>query len=108
MRAVQRSLAVEAPTGRELLLHAAARAAPVHPEEPRVLSRAQDREHVTRWLHRHPRDFRILNVDSGEPALADINLCVDTIDDLGRLERFDDEALRARYASLPAPVGRLV
>jgi spore coat polysaccharide biosynthesis protein SpsF len=47
---------------------------------------ADDREHVTRFLHRHPQRFRIRNVESGDPALASLELAIDTLDDLRRLE----------------------
>jgi spore coat polysaccharide biosynthesis protein SpsF len=45
-----------------------------------------DREHVTRFLHRQPRRFQIKNVESGDPALANLELAVDTVEDLHRLE----------------------
>jgi spore coat polysaccharide biosynthesis protein SpsF (cytidylyltransferase family) len=47
---------------------------------------ADDREHVTRFLHRQPHRFRIANVESGDPSLAALELAVDTIEDLHRLE----------------------
>jgi spore coat polysaccharide biosynthesis protein SpsF len=47
---------------------------------------ADDREHVTRFLHRRPDRFRIKNVESGDPRLAAHDLAVDTLDDLHRLE----------------------
>ncbi len=47
---------------------------------------AEDREHVTRFLHRRPERFRIRNVESGDPTLAALELAVDTLDDLHRLE----------------------
>jgi spore coat polysaccharide biosynthesis protein SpsF (cytidylyltransferase family) len=47
---------------------------------------ADDREHVTRFLHRNPSRFRIRNVESGDPSLAEQNCAVDTIEDLQRLE----------------------
>jgi spore coat polysaccharide biosynthesis protein SpsF len=47
---------------------------------------AHDREHVTPFFYRHPQRFRLLSVESGDPELASINLCVDTVDDLHRLE----------------------
>lgn len=46
----------------------------------------EDKEHLTRFFHRHPERFRILNVESGHPELATQNLAVDTIEDLARLE----------------------
>lgn len=48
---------------------------------------AEDREHVTRFLHRNPQRFRIKNVESGDPSLAKLDLAVDTVEDLHRLER---------------------
>jgi spore coat polysaccharide biosynthesis protein SpsF len=45
-----------------------------------------DREHVTRFFHRNAQRFRIKNVESGDPALAAIDLAVDTLADLQRLE----------------------
>jgi spore coat polysaccharide biosynthesis protein SpsF (cytidylyltransferase family) len=49
-----------------------------------------DREHVTRFFHRNPQRFRILNVESGRPELAELDHCVDTVDDLRRLEALAD------------------
>jgi spore coat polysaccharide biosynthesis protein SpsF len=46
---------------------------------------AHDREHVTPFLHRHPRLTRV-NVASGDPRLAELSVAVDSIDDLHRLE----------------------
>jgi spore coat polysaccharide biosynthesis protein SpsF len=48
---------------------------------------AEDREHVTRVFHRQPQRFKIKNVESGDPSLAALELAVDTIEDLRRLER---------------------
>jgi spore coat polysaccharide biosynthesis protein SpsF (cytidylyltransferase family) len=48
---------------------------------------AEDREHVTRAFHRRPERFKIVNVESGDPSLAQLELAVDTIEDLHRLER---------------------
>jgi spore coat polysaccharide biosynthesis protein SpsF len=47
---------------------------------------AEDKEHVTRFLHRNAARFRIRNVESGDASLAKIDLAVDTIEDLRRLE----------------------
>ncbi|MEO8553977.1 MAG: NTP transferase domain-containing protein, partial [Kofleriaceae bacterium] len=47
---------------------------------------AEDREHVTRAFHRWPGRFRIVNVESGDPGLAELELAIDTIEDLRRLE----------------------
>jgi spore coat polysaccharide biosynthesis protein SpsF len=48
----------------------------------------EDREHVTRAFHRRAEQFRILNVESGDPSLAQLELAVDTIEDLQRLENW--------------------
>jgi len=48
---------------------------------------AEDREHVTRAFHRRKERFKIVNVESGDPALALLELAVDTVEDLHRLER---------------------
>jgi spore coat polysaccharide biosynthesis protein SpsF len=47
---------------------------------------AEDREHVTRVFHRNREKFRVSNVESGDPSLAQQELAVDTIEDLQRLE----------------------
>lgn len=47
---------------------------------------AEDREHVTRVFHRNREKFRVSNVESGDPSLAQQELAIDTIDDLHRLE----------------------
>jgi len=54
----------------------------------------EDREHVTPYFYRHPERYRIENIESGAPKLADASLAVDTIDDLYRLERMSAEDLR--------------
>jgi spore coat polysaccharide biosynthesis protein SpsF (cytidylyltransferase family) len=45
-----------------------------------------EQEHVTQVYYHHPDQFRIVNVDSGDPSLSRLNYCVDTPEDLGRLE----------------------
>lgn len=52
-----------------------------------------DREHVTQFIHHHPDRFRIVNVASGNPALADRHDAVDTVEDLLRLEKASDAEL---------------
>ena len=47
---------------------------------------APEREHVTSVFYNHASRFRILNIESGNPKLAEFNFSVDTIDDLRRLE----------------------
>jgi len=46
----------------------------------------EEKEHVTAVFYRHPEQFRILNITSGDPRQANINYAVDTVDDLRRLE----------------------
>ena len=43
-------------------------------------------EHVTPVFYDNPERFRILNIESGDPSQAEVNLCVDTVDDLQRIE----------------------
>ncbi len=47
-------------------------------------------EHVTTVYYEHPERFRILNVTSPDPSRAALNLCVDTVDDLRRLEACEE------------------
>ncbi|GIX47101.1 MAG: spore coat protein [Candidatus Tectimicrobiota bacterium] len=47
---------------------------------------AEEQEHVTLHFYRHAERFRLVNVASGNPALARLHLAVDTLDDLRRLE----------------------
>lgn len=54
----------------------------------------EDREHVTPYFYRHAERFRIANIESGAPKLAEVSLAVDTIEDLHRLERMSAEDLR--------------
>jgi spore coat polysaccharide biosynthesis protein SpsF len=46
----------------------------------------EEREHPTQTFYRHPDRYRILNVESGDPSLAETSYCVDTVEDLMRLE----------------------
>jgi spore coat polysaccharide biosynthesis protein SpsF (cytidylyltransferase family) len=57
----------------------------------------KQKEHLTRFYYDNPGSFRILNLESGEPALAATNLSVDTVEDLRRLEAIsgEDEAARS-------------
>jgi len=54
----------------------------------------EDREHVTRYFYRHPDEFQIVNVESGDAQLSGFSVAVDTIEDLQRLERLSEEGLR--------------
>jgi spore coat polysaccharide biosynthesis protein SpsF len=53
---------------------------------------ADDREHVTRAIHRRPGDFTIVNIESKDLRLGPLNHSIDTIEDLMRLEGVDTEA----------------
>lgn len=57
----------------------------------------EEREHVTPFFYNRPRQFRILNVESGHPEWADVSFAVDTREDLTRLERLSDAEL-ARFS----------
>ena len=47
----------------------------------------EDKEHVTRFYYQHPAEFRIINLTSENPALAEVNLSVDTVEDFRRIEK---------------------
>ena len=47
---------------------------------------ARQQEHVTPVFYDNPDRFHILNIESGDPSQAEVNLCVDTVDDLRRIE----------------------
>lgn len=51
---------------------------------------AYDQEHVTPYFYRNASRFRICNLDSGNPDLPKLNLTVDTVEDLDRLERMSE------------------
>jgi spore coat polysaccharide biosynthesis protein SpsF len=46
----------------------------------------EEREHLTKFYYNNPNDFEIINISSGDPALANTSLVVDTLDDLHSLE----------------------
>jgi spore coat polysaccharide biosynthesis protein SpsF len=48
---------------------------------------AEEREHPTQAFYGHPQRYRILNVESGNPHLAQTSFCVDSVEDLTRLEK---------------------
>ena len=60
--------------------------------DPSALT-AEEREHVTPFFYRHAERFRIINLTSGEPRLAELKLTVDSVEDLWRLERLTDEEI---------------
>lgn len=49
--------------------------------------RASDHEHVTKYIYENAGEFRILNVLNDE-NISHVNLCVDTPDDLNKMESF--------------------
>jgi spore coat polysaccharide biosynthesis protein SpsF len=57
-----------------------------------------DREHVTRYFYQHAHDYRIVNVDSGNVALADLDMTIDTVDDLNRLEALSSNPVVESFA----------
>jgi spore coat polysaccharide biosynthesis protein SpsF len=63
---------------------------------------AEEREHVTRYFYSRPAQYRILNIESGNPLLANESLAVDTPDDLARLEAMGETALAAYASPRPA------
>jgi spore coat polysaccharide biosynthesis protein SpsF (cytidylyltransferase family) len=44
------------------------------------------REHVTPVFYDNPKTYRIVNIESGDPRRAQINLSVNTVEDLQRIE----------------------
>lgn len=48
----------------------------------------EEKEHITKFYYNYPREFKILNLESSDPLLAQQNFCVDTIEDLYRLEGY--------------------
>jgi spore coat polysaccharide biosynthesis protein SpsF len=61
---------------------------------------AAEQEHVTPYYYHHPTQFRILNVESGDPMLAELSLAVDTVEDLHRLEQLSAAELQ-RFSYAP-------
>ena len=66
----------------------------------------QDQEHVTPYYYRNPKQFRIANVASGDSRLAQMNVAVETVEDLWRLERLSEKEIRGLWnEALPASRG---
>lgn len=64
-----------------------------------------DREHVTPFFYRHKHRFRIINIETADTEVVRPDLCVDTVDDITRLEDLWDSSLRdAAYPNLRARV----
>lgn len=47
---------------------------------------ADEKEHITKVYYNHPQEFRMLNIESTDPALSKANFSIDTPEDLFRLE----------------------
>ena len=57
---------------------------------------AAEREHVTRFYYQNPEQFKIVNLSSKNPELAQTSLAVDTLEDLRRLEQESSSSLHAK------------
>jgi len=67
---------------------------------------AHDREHVTPFYYRNADRFRIVNVTSHDPDMAELSLAVETIEDLQNLDRLSQEVgNRLSHTSLQAVDG---
>lgn len=55
--------------------------------DPGTLSE-EEQEHATKVFYTHPERYRIVNIVSANPKLAEQSLAVDTIEDLRRLEQW--------------------
>ena len=58
---------------------------------------ASDLEHVTPFYYRNPSRFNIVNIESGNPKLAERNLAVDTLDDLRRIESLSEAEIKLSF-----------
>ena len=54
--------------------------------DPNQLS-SEEKEHLTKVYYLHPTKFRIINLESPDPSLAEKSFAVDTLEDLRRLEK---------------------
>ena len=62
------------------------------------------REHVTKFLYDNSAKFRILNVAAKGPSQSHINLCIDTVEDLKRLQnyrRYEESEAKSRSTCSP-------
>ncbi len=53
-----------------------------------------DREHVTPFFYRNKHRFRIINIETTDTEVVRPNLCVDTVEDITRLEALRDSSLQ--------------
>ena len=51
---------------------------------------SEQREHITKVYYEKPEKFEIVNIESSDKKLANINFSVDTIEDLYRLQDFPE------------------
>jgi spore coat polysaccharide biosynthesis protein SpsF len=64
---------------------------------------ATQREHVTAALHEIRNELRVISMELEGPPLSHVDLCVDTVDDLHRLEATSTAALAAYVDLVPVP-----
>lgn len=48
---------------------------------------AEEKEHITRLYYDRAREFRIINIESGDYRLANASRAIDTLENLSRLEK---------------------
>ena len=53
---------------------------------------AEEEEHATKVYYNHPENFKIMNLQSADPSLAETSFVIDTVEDLLRLERADPDS----------------
>lgn len=46
----------------------------------------EEKEHLTMVYYNHPTEFKIINIELEDPGLAEESFCVNTLEDLRRLE----------------------
>ena len=63
----------------------------------------EEEEHVTLHYYANASSFQIVNIESGNPKLSGIDLCVDAIEDIARLE----DAVRSGIERYDAPEVRV-
>jgi spore coat polysaccharide biosynthesis protein SpsF len=54
----------------------------------KIISRKDDREHITQFYYNNPKMFNIKNIECVNPADSKLRLAVDEIDDLKNIERW--------------------
>ena len=51
---------------------------------------SEQQEHITKVYYEKPDEFKIVNVESSDKELANLNFSVDTVEDLYRLQNFPE------------------